>query len=176
VISPARRTLIISCITIATAGAGVASLTAAQAAPQPAAAITQAASGDTPPSAVEDFQYPGAEKILETKKIKLLRGDGHILLADCNNAVAQIKVMTNAVDPSGSAGTICFQANAKTGYLTLEIPRVFYLETSDHAITAAITAAGKTQTVAVPTDSFAPVGEGNPGGPHSVLVELRVTG
>ncbi|MDH6120015.1 hypothetical protein [Kitasatospora sp. GAS204B] len=37
----------------------------------------------TPPSAVEDFSYPGAAQILASQNITLKSGDGHILLTDC---------------------------------------------------------------------------------------------
>ncbi|MCZ4099891.1 MULTISPECIES: hypothetical protein [Streptomyces] len=135
-----------------------------------------AADDTAPPSAVEDFAYPNAAKVLADKGIKLIKGDGHILLVDCADAAAQIKVMTVEDETVGRAGTYCFKVNAKTGYLALEVPRVFYLKTQDHPITAGLTAGGETQTVDVPQGGFKGVGEGTVGGAQSVLVALHVTG
>ncbi|WP_232788894.1 hypothetical protein [Streptomyces odonnellii] len=131
---------------------------------------------DIPPTAVEFFGYPGAERILATKGIKLVKGDGHILLAECDQAPGQIKVLTVGDDSVGRDDTYCFEATARTGYLTLELPRVFALETGEHPISADLTANGATTTVEVPEDGFEPVGEGTVGGARSVLVEIRVTG
>lgn len=132
--------------------------------------------GGTPPVAVEDYSYPGAANILATKGIKLKKGDGRILLTECDQTSSQIKVMTVKDDSAGRDGTYCFRATATSGFLTLELPRVFALETAEHPISADLTANGETTTVTVPKDGFEPVGEGNPDGAQSVLVEIRVTG
>ncbi|MEU1461236.1 hypothetical protein ABZ467_11220 [Streptomyces sp. NPDC005727] len=130
----------------------------------------------TPPTAVEDYGYPGADRILAEKGIKLKRGDGHILLAVCDLAAQQIRVQTVKDDSVGRQGTYCFKATAKTGRLTLELPRVFAVEAADHPVSADLTANGRTTTVDVPQGGFESVGEGTVGGARSVLVELRVTG
>ncbi|GAA2608339.1 MULTISPECIES: hypothetical protein [Streptomyces] len=128
------------------------------------------------PSAVEDFNYPGADRILADEGIRLKRGDGHIQLAECGQTADQITVYTVADTSAGRKGTYCFQATAKSGYLTLELPRVFALETSTNPISADLTAEGQTQTVNMTEDDFKSVGEGTVGGAQSVLVEIRVTG
>ncbi|MCZ4095982.1 MULTISPECIES: hypothetical protein [Streptomyces] len=134
------------------------------------APATAGAADTAPPSAVEDFQYPDAAKILQQRGIKLIKGDGHILLLDaCGTSAQQIKVWTGASE-------ICFQANAKTGNLTLEVPDVIRLQTADHPISADLTAEGTTQTVDVAKGSAKSVGEGTADGAPSVLVALRVTG
>ncbi|MFJ5223448.1 hypothetical protein [Streptomyces sp. NPDC088400] len=167
----ARRLLFAGLIASFAAVAGISTLASA-ASPGPATVTAQAMADDTiPPFAVEDFEYPGAQKILEEKGITLRKGDGRILLADCDPAQQQIQVWTR----KSSAGMFCFQATAKTGHLTLEVPDVFALQTSDRAISADLTAQGKTQTVNVPKDKLQGVGEGTGGG-DAVLVELRVTG
>ncbi|MGW6236544.1 hypothetical protein ACWGBX_31995 [Streptomyces sp. NPDC055037] len=135
-----------------------------------------AADDEAPPFAVEDFSYPGAAKILATKGIELKRGDGHILLADCDLALDQIRVMTVADSGAGREGTYCFRATGTSGYLTLALPRVFALEAADHPISANLTANGETTKVNVAEGGFQSVGEGTVGGAQSVLVELRVTG
>ncbi|MFJ4471910.1 hypothetical protein ACIP2X_31110 [Streptomyces sp. NPDC089424] len=41
---------------------------------------------EAPGHAVEDFAYPGADKIQQERGFVLERGDGHIVLADCGPA------------------------------------------------------------------------------------------
>ncbi|MBW8740214.1 MAG: hypothetical protein JF621_24965 [Streptomyces turgidiscabies] len=125
---------------------------------------------------MEDFDYPGAGRILAEKGIKLKRGDGHILLAECDQAAQQIRVLTVADDSVGREGTYCFKALGKTGRLTLELPRIFMVQAADHPISADLTANGRTTTVDVAKDETVSVGEAASGGVRSVLVELQVTG
>ncbi|MFI5677358.1 hypothetical protein [Streptomyces cellulosae] len=131
---------------------------------------------DVPPVAVEQFDYPGAADILTTQGIKLKKGDGHVLLVDCDSTSDQIKVYTVKDDVVGRKANYCFRATTPSGYLTLELPRVFALETGQHPISADLTANGETTTVKVEEGGFESVGEGTVGGPRSVLVEIRVTG
>ncbi|MFJ3307141.1 hypothetical protein ACIPSA_29300 [Streptomyces sp. NPDC086549] len=148
------------------------------------AGVTVAAADDppapppasAPPVLVEDYGYPQADRILAEKGIKLKKGDGHIMLADCDQAAQQIRVLTVKDDSVGRRDTYCFKATAKTGRLTLELPRVFGVEAADHPVSADLTANGRTTTVDVPKGEYESVGEGTVGGAKSVLVELRVTG
>ncbi|MEU6395287.1 hypothetical protein [Streptomyces sp. NPDC046939] len=134
------------------------------------------ATSDEMPLLVEDFNYPGADRVLKTEGIKLKRGDGHITLAECGRTTGQIIAMTVADGSVGRKGEYCFEVNAKSGYLTLELPRIFAFEAGGQAIKASLTAEGQTETVAIPKDGYKSVGEGLPGGSQSVLVEIRVTG
>ncbi|MBW3706936.1 hypothetical protein DTB58_23630 [Streptomyces griseus] len=130
------------------------------------------------PHTVETYDYPGAEQVLEEKSIKLIRGDGHIVLAECDNSdKTQIKVqVTRGPDEQNKPKLFCFRATAKSGFLTLEVPRVFYIETADHPVSAKLTTdAGASETVNVDKDDFKTVGQGL-GKPMTTLVELRVTG
>lgn len=163
--SRVRRLLLAAAIPALLAGL-TAGATLASAASSEAEGIAE---GTRPPSAVEDFGYPGAAKLLQEKKLKLIKGDGHILLAECGDSPQQIKVWNRN-------GDVCFQVNAKSGYLTMEIPKVWALETASHPITADLTANGKTESVDVPKGGWKSVGEGTPDGTRSVLVEIRVTG
>ncbi|MFJ8441709.1 hypothetical protein [Kitasatospora griseola] len=125
---------------------------------------------DQAPYAVEDFSYPNADQILQTRNIKLIRGDGHIQLADCNTTNQQIKIWRR------TGGDFCFNVTATTGYLALDVAGVWAVETLDHPVSAALTSQGTTQNVNVAKGGFQTVGEGNPGGLPTTLVELRVTG
>ncbi|MFI8202054.1 hypothetical protein [Streptomyces sp. NPDC085937] len=134
------------------------------------------AAADEMPYAVEDFNYPGADRIKSSMGITVKRGDGHVLVAECDPKADQIRVLTVADSSAGRRGTYCFEATSTSGFLTLELPRVFALEAGEQPISADLTANGQTQTVDVPEGGFEPVGEGTVGGAQSVLVEIRVTG
>ncbi|MEU0741179.1 hypothetical protein [Streptomyces sp. NPDC006134] len=149
------------------------------------AAVPFAFAGDSspqdetpPPYAVENFDYPGAQNVLETKGILLKRGDGHIILSACDYDRDQIRVLTVKDTSVNREGTYCFETNHTTGWLTLELPRVFALETGTHPISADIigSSSGTKKQVDVGKGGFESVGEGTVGGERSVLLEIRVTG
>ncbi|MEU6235623.1 hypothetical protein [Kitasatospora sp. NPDC047058] len=127
---------------------------------------------DTPPPAVEDFAYPGTSPF---PALKLIRGDGHIVLADCNTAT-QIQIWSRAVpSPSGGPG-VCFKVTGSTGYLALELPKTFSIQTSnERSVRANLTADGIAQTVDVAKGDGVSVGEAL-GQKPTMLVELRITG
>ncbi|MFD9657741.1 hypothetical protein [Streptomyces mirabilis] len=169
-----RRMLPVAGVAVILALAGTPMLASAD--PQPTGGPT----GATPPSAVEDFTYPNADQIQRDQGIKLIKGDGHITLATCDDSAQQIKVLT-VQGPSGDAqGAYCFKASAKSGYLSLELPRVFALETADHPISADLRPQADpsvpVKTVTVSKNGYQSVGEGAAGGAPTVLLELRVTG
>jgi hypothetical protein len=80
----------------------------------------QAAADEAPGYAVEDFNYPNADKILAEQGITLKRGDGHIVLADCASATDLLQVRARA-----TSTVICFRVTGNSGFLTLEIPSVY---------------------------------------------------
>ncbi|MFE7313070.1 hypothetical protein ACFU7T_08160 [Streptomyces sp. NPDC057555] len=172
-----RNALLVGVIGTATAFAGVATIAAAQAAPQPVNTIAQqGAADDTPPSAVEDFEYPNAAKLLKEKGIKLGRGDGHILLSECTGA----NILVRTTHTSADNYKYCFKATGKKGYLTLEVPEVFSVDSKGPAFQATVTSEGQKKTVHVAEGASKAVGVGDldPGssGKPAVLIELRVDG
>ncbi|MGW0392866.1 hypothetical protein ACWDYJ_18585 [Streptomyces sp. NPDC003042] len=128
------------------------------------------------PYAVEDGAYPNADKILADKGIKLVRGDGNITLADCDDTKKQIRVIAVADPTVNRQRFYCFTAHASTGHLALQLDRVYAIDAADHPIRAQLTANGATETVDIAKDGYASVGEGVVGGARSVLVEIRITG
>ncbi|WKK25163.1 hypothetical protein QZH56_05975 [Streptomyces olivoreticuli] len=168
-----RRTLTVGAIGSASLVLGVWAMGTAVAAPAPTPTEEP-----TPPSAVETFDYPNAAKILKEQGIALRKGDGHILLADCKVS-RDIQIMTSMDHPGQSErGLYCFKVTGtgRTGYLTLEIPKVYNIMTGDVAVRAGLTAEGQTQTVTVPKNDAKGVGTaGTPPTAPTVLVELRVT-
>ncbi|MFJ9710025.1 hypothetical protein [Streptomyces sp. NPDC101234] len=148
----------------------------ASADPQP----TGGSTGAAPPSAVEDFSYPDADRIQRDQGIKLIKGDGHITLASCDDTAQQIKVLTVQGQGGDQQGAYCFKATAKAGYLALELPHVFALETAEHPISADLRPqsdpTAPATTVNVAKNGYQSVGEGTAGGAPTVLLELRITG
>ncbi|WP_308409419.1 hypothetical protein [Streptomyces pinistramenti] len=122
--------------------------------------------------AVEDFSYPGADKIKEEKGITLKRGDGHITLADCSSATGLLEVWSRKDDK------VCFRTTGTSGYLTLEIPSVFVIKGSaDHAADVTLTTPeAKPQEVEISKGVWTPVGESTDlQGREHVLVEIRTS-
>lgn len=170
-ISRARKALLLGASGALAACLGAVALTTgAQASPRTAQTALTAELATEMPAAVEDFSYPGADKIFQERNITLKRGDGHITLVGCTEAW-NIKIESRLDN-----GGYCFRATAKTGFLTLELPDAYGVWTEDHPVEATLTAEGKETVVNVPTDDYQPVGEAGDSGLRSVLVELRVTG
>ncbi|HEY8984855.1 MAG TPA: hypothetical protein VIU15_35435 [Streptomyces sp.] len=152
------------------AGAGVGAVLVGGTALAIAAPGEAPAAGGEPPYAVEDFAYPNAGRIQAEQGIKLVRGDGHITLATCNDAADQIKVLSRV-----GAGDFCFDTTSASGFLVLELADVFAVQTESHPVRVELSAEGRTQAVDVPKNDFQGVGEGL-GDPPAVLLEIRVTG
>ncbi|MEU2953921.1 hypothetical protein [Streptomyces xanthochromogenes] len=79
------------------------------------------------PSTVENFGYPDAEKILKEKNLKLKRGDGHIVLAECGSSPDLLRFVGRDRDD------FCFRTIGSKGYLSLEVPAVTGVQTNDHS-------------------------------------------
>jgi hypothetical protein len=131
-------------------------------------------------SAVEDFIHPGAEQILQDRKIVLKRGDGNIMLKPGSGAGgmndclgAKDVFIESRLDKQG----FCFVTTGTTGYLTMEIPDTFFLWTQDQPMQATVTADGKKTVYKAPKNDVTEIGETDtPGGEkRSVLVELRIS-
>ncbi|MEU1425169.1 hypothetical protein [Kitasatospora sp. NPDC005751] len=132
-----------------------------------AAADSTPAGNSAAPPVVEDFTYPGTSPFPE---LKLLRGDGHIVLADCYTDV-QIKLFSMAVGGAGPAA--CFRVTRASGFLALELPKTFSIWTAGYDVRARLTTdAGVTTTVDVPKNTLQNVAEGL-GQKPAALVELR---
>jgi hypothetical protein len=127
-----------------------------------------AADADAQSNTVEDFNYPGADDIFAARGIRLKRGDGHIMLADCGTAGA-IQVKSRVTN-----GDTCFRAIGTSGYLTMEIPSVFLIFGGDHNTKATLTPpGGASKTYDVPAGLWKPVGESDTG-TAATLMEIRI--
>ncbi|MFJ3324950.1 FG-GAP-like repeat-containing protein [Streptomyces griseus] len=123
--------------------------------------------------AVEDGAYPYRADILELTGADLIAGDGNITFTSCSEP-HQIKVWARNLKTDESR--MCFTA-AGTGYLSVNIPRAFRIETFDRDLKANVSIDGTTESLTVPRDTTKGFGEANPSDPkQAVLLEMRVTG
>jgi hypothetical protein len=142
------------------------SSTAGDSAPRAAAPVA----GEAPGYAVEDFNYPQANKILAEKNIVLKRGDGHITLADCVSGTGQLEVWARSKDK------ICFQVTGNSGWLTLEIPSVYGIKGNDYATQVDMTTGTEEKSFDVDKNAWTAVGESaDEQGREFMLVEIRAS-
>ncbi len=134
----------------------------------------------TVPTIVEEQDYPNAAQILAARKIKLIKGDGHITLADCgadpNHPPADLVLvqsldLINYPDPN-----FCFKTKGSSGYLTMEINQVYLIRGEDvRTIAAKVETFDDPPVVEVKQvvpQTWVPVGIGESRGDATVL-ELR---
>jgi hypothetical protein len=137
-------------------------------------------------STVERFAYPGAAEILESLNVRLISGDGHILMADCAttpvNDIGVVRVRTTEqIGPNG-AGLVCFKVSGPVGRLDLEVPGVYEIRgdgqkaNAGHPLTAVVTTEdGPPQSVVVDPSGSTQVGIGiDPNNDPTRLLQLRV--
>ncbi|GAA4952108.1 hypothetical protein GCM10023334_066980 [Nonomuraea thailandensis] len=140
------------------------------------------------PSLVDNgvYPYPGAAEILEAQNVRLISGDGHILLADCATPVQgdigllKIRTTDEAIGADG-IGRVCFRVAANSGVLNLEVPGVYEIrgdglrEGTGHQVTAKLrNDDGESLTVNVDPDGYTQVGEGtDPTASPTMLLQLR---
>ncbi|MFF3432547.1 trypsin-like serine protease [Streptomyces sp. NPDC002602] len=126
------------------------------------------------PFAVEDGAYPFGPDIKAATGAELIAGDGNITYAPCSAGNYQVVVWARNLLTNESR--ICFKA-ANTGYLKVNIPRAYRIETYDRDIKASISIEGSTENLAVPKNTTKAFGDADPAAPkQAVLVEMRVTG
>ncbi|MFF0148067.1 hypothetical protein [Amycolatopsis sulphurea] len=84
--------------------------------------------------------------------MKLLQGNGKILLADCGENVIEVR--------SREIGTVCFRSTGPDGWLTAEIPRVYLGKADSHTVGMRLTDYGKTEDHTLKPREYTPFGEG----------------
>jgi hypothetical protein len=169
---------------------GVAAAAAAGAALIGFAAVPALADdADGPASLVEDYAYPGAAEILAQQNVKVISGDGHILVADCatppvsNIGLLKVYTTDETIGADG-IGRVCFKVTGARGLLNLEVPGVYEIRGdgqatgTGHEVTAELkTDDGDKLTVDVDPDGSTPVGLGaDPDNEPTMLLRLTVTG
>ena len=130
-----------------------------------APAVTAARDSD-PASLVETYEYPNADLYPD---IKLVRGDGHILIVDCNAGRTSFEVWSFI-----RREPFCFELRGEKGSLSLELANVYGVQNLENQVVSAkVTVDGATKTVAVPAVDWKGIGAGDGAG-QAVLLELRV--
>ncbi|MFF7606214.1 hypothetical protein [Streptomyces parvulus] len=161
----ARRTIATGAVAAACAAAVVAATYGGGAGQSPTTAVADSQPG----YAVEDYNYPQADKIEAERGIVLKRGDGHIVLAECGSETGLLEIYTRA------NSMVCFRTTGTSGYLSLEIESVYGAKGAS-GMDADLTLKAPdedVQEVSVPKDAFTPVGESiDPEGRSHVLVEI----
>ncbi|MEV7023270.1 trypsin-like serine protease [Kitasatospora sp. NPDC093558] len=122
-------------------------------------------------TSVETFAYPDAAKILAERNITLKTGDGNIALADCASGPGLVQLFSRAAKPS----SVCFRITGPTGYLALEIPKIYLIKGDDHTIKATVNTDGNAATFDVVKNAWASIGEGGSAGSATALLELAAT-
>jgi hypothetical protein len=139
-----------------------------------APASSEAVVDELPPFAVEDFNYPGADRILEERGFLLKRGDGHIVLAGCSEANV-IRVSARGL----ANEDVCFRVTGDSGFLTLELSGTYLVQTNDYGNThlELAAASGDEQVYDVGPNDLQSVGESDPSseGQRFSLLEIRVS-
>ncbi|MGX1948836.1 hypothetical protein ACWIGY_00965 [Streptomyces anulatus] len=157
----------------ALSGVIVAALATGRTAPAQEELTLRPVAEEGPGHAVEDFAYPQADKILAEQGILLKRGDGHIVLAECGSAPDLLEVYAR----HASADKFCFRTTGASGYLSLELPAVYGVQTNGYATELSTTVDGEDHQYDVAADSWAAVGESaDPAGREHVLVEIVTSG
>lgn len=136
-------------------------------------------SGDQPssgqPSLVEDFSYPGADKIFEQRGIRLVKGDGKITLVPCGDwNLLEVRQAGAVKDTDTDPGHFCFQVQGSSGYLELEVPNTFQIKGDDHAVVATVKVKDQTNSVPIDKETWTGVGVGA-GTNSAVLLALRAS-
>ncbi|MFD8194201.1 hypothetical protein [Streptomyces wuyuanensis] len=122
--------------------------------------------------AIEDFNYPGADKIQAEKNIVLKRGDGHITLVDCASGPGLLEVWAR----ENKGAKYCFKVVGNSGWLTLEIPSVALIRGNDYTTEVDMTVGAEEKTFDIAKNAWTSVGEStDEQGREHVLVEIRST-
>ncbi|MFF8383327.1 hypothetical protein [Streptomyces kanasensis] len=147
----------------AVAGTAVLAITTAGGAGAPSVAPV---ADEAPGYAVEDFNYPQADKILAEQGIKLKRGDGHITLATCGDPTL-LEVWARSKEK------VCFRVTGTKGYLSLELPAVYGIKGNDYNTDVTMTVDNEEKNFDVTKNTWTPVGESaDPQGRDHMLLEI----
>jgi hypothetical protein len=129
-----------------------------------------AAEGDEEATLEEDFAYPFADEIQAEHGVRLIRGDGHIMLSDCEVAGDLFEVLTR-----NSRDSHCFAVTGASGYLELELPAAYGVRTERELSTAVVIQSEETfvEPLEVGWNGIG-VGGSHPEDGEATLIELRV--
>lgn len=151
------------------------------------AALADSAAETGPTSIVEDYAYPGAAGILAQQNIKVISGNGQLLLIDCTvpatGDYGYIRVRS-AKSEVGQSGQFCLKASSLRGVINVEVPEVYSVRSdgltlgAGHPTTATWRVGdGAPQSDSVPLGGILPMGIGTGDtSPPATLLQLVVNG
>ncbi|MFD4918738.1 FG-GAP-like repeat-containing protein [Streptomyces virginiae] len=125
------------------------------------------------PFIVEDGSYPNSGQVLTETGAKLIRGDGGITYTSCSGPY-QIKVWARGIKLDEER--MCFAAPRDTGFLTVNIPGAYRIQTYERSVKASIAINSEHETLDFPANTGKGFGEAGADQTESVLLDLRVTG
>ncbi|MEU6239203.1 trypsin-like serine protease, partial [Kitasatospora sp. NPDC047058] len=99
-------------------------------------------------------------------------GDGNIQLADCTSPESLLEVFSRALDVGPTK--VCFRVTGPSGYLALELPKVYSLKGDDHTVRATLNRGGSVSSMDLRKNYYNPVGEGS-SAEGATLLELSAT-
>ncbi|MEU9635727.1 hypothetical protein ACGFZZ_11495 [Streptomyces tendae] len=138
---------------------------------QPAGGPSVSVADEAPGYAVEDFDYPQADKIEAEQNILLKRGDGHITLVDCASGTGFIEVRARR-----TADKVCFKSVGDSGWLTLEIPAVYSMRGNEYETQVDMTVGDEEKSFDLEKNTWTPVGESaDEQNREHLLVEIRTS-
>ncbi|MFD7093080.1 hypothetical protein ACFV94_35535 [Streptomyces sp. NPDC059896] len=171
---PQRKRFVAGTLGTAAAAGALAWITLVGGVPTGAGAKAEAVipvADEAPGYAIEDFNYPQADKILAERNILLKRGDGHITLVDCASGTGFLEVMARE-----HTEKICFKVVGNSGWLTLEIPSVHAIRGNDYTTQVDMTVGTEEKTFDISKNTWTGVGESaDEQGRDYMLVEIRTT-
>lgn len=133
---------------------------------QPATVVAETPTG--PAFTVEDYVHPEASRLGAVHGIKLMDGNGNMLLKECGSAEGLIQV--ESVEATNNL--VCFQVTKAPAWLNMEITGSFGIKAGVQPLEVTSTLDGQQQKMTVPASARRPVGAGDG---ESVIVQLKVS-
>ncbi|WP_371515711.1 FG-GAP-like repeat-containing protein [Kitasatospora sp. NBC_01300] len=134
--------------------------------------VANASTTGTAPFTVEDYSYPGADRILAESGIRLKSGNGNITLTTCSSGAGLLRIMARTRDD------ICFRMTGAVGRLSLEVPRVHGIQSDGvRDVSVSMSVDGATTSFKVDKNLWTAVGEAaDPQSRPHTLLDITATG
>ncbi|MGW3078268.1 FG-GAP-like repeat-containing protein [Kitasatospora sp. NPDC001132] len=135
--------------------------------------VAHASTTGTAPFTVEDYSYPGADRILAESGIRLKSGNGNITLTTCSaGGGGLLRIMARTRDD------ICFRMTGTVGRLSLEVPRVHGIQSDGvRDVSVSMSVDGTTTSFKVDKSLWTAVGEAaDPQSRPHTLLDITATG
>ncbi|MFE9137537.1 trypsin-like serine protease [Streptomyces sp. NPDC007355] len=138
-----------------------------------ASAADEPAANAGAPFIVEDGSYPDSDQVFAETGARLIRGDGGITYTSCSGPY-QIKVWARGIKLDEER--MCFAAPRGTGFLTVNIPGAYRIQTYERSVKASISVKDEQKTLDFAANTGKGFGEAGADQAEAVLLDMRVTG